>query len=221
MREYDDENIRLYTPVLQRVIILLAVIIAVPVVMWTITTMVRTYVAPPKVPTFQRLTTENPPPSDTASVAASAVPAPAPTAEQAQAGAPTAQLADAGATASDAHTPLLDIRKPAEQAQAVAPSPPAAAAPDCDGGTGSWSPKAGRAGSGATNKTDGGATNRGRFRPADGCTYSGVCRSDNADATDDECNAGLRQQSRKCGACSRPLQAILLGPIQTPTRLRP
>jgi hypothetical protein len=29
--DYDDENIRLYTPVLQRVIILAAVIIAVPV----------------------------------------------------------------------------------------------------------------------------------------------------------------------------------------------
>ncbi len=133
MREYDDENIRLYTPVLQRVIILLAVIIAVPVVMWTITTMVRTYVAPPKVPTFQRLTTENPPPSDTASVAASAVPAPAPTAEQAQAGAPTAQLADAGATASDAHTPLLDIRKPADKTRAVCSFPAGSPAPDCDG----------------------------------------------------------------------------------------
>ena len=50
MRE-DDENIRLYTPILQRIIILAAVIIAVPVVMWTITTFVRTYVAPPPVPT--------------------------------------------------------------------------------------------------------------------------------------------------------------------------
>jgi hypothetical protein len=53
MREYDNENVRLYTPVLQRIIILVAVIIAVPVVMWTITSFVRTYVAPPKVPTFQ------------------------------------------------------------------------------------------------------------------------------------------------------------------------
>ena len=68
MREYDDDNIRLYTPVLQRVIILLAVIIAVPVVMWTITTMVRTYVAPPKAPTFQRMTETQP--ADTASIAA-------------------------------------------------------------------------------------------------------------------------------------------------------
>src|SRR6266704_1495451 len=54
MREYDDygeyrdDHIRLYTPVLQRVIILTAVIIAVPVLMWTVTTFVRSYVARPK-----------------------------------------------------------------------------------------------------------------------------------------------------------------------------
>ena len=58
MREYDDD-IRLYTPVLQRVIILVAVIIAVPVVLWTITAFVRTYVAPPKAPTFQRMALPN------------------------------------------------------------------------------------------------------------------------------------------------------------------
>ncbi len=52
MREYDDD-IRLYTPVLQRIIILVAVIVAVPVVLWTITAFVRSYVAPPKLPTFQ------------------------------------------------------------------------------------------------------------------------------------------------------------------------
>jgi hypothetical protein len=56
MREYDDygeyrdDHIRLYTPVLQRVTILTAVIIAVPVLMWTVTTFVRSYVARPKVP---------------------------------------------------------------------------------------------------------------------------------------------------------------------------
>jgi hypothetical protein len=48
--DYDDENVRLYTPVLQRVIILAGVIIAVPVVMWTITTFVRSYVARPNLP---------------------------------------------------------------------------------------------------------------------------------------------------------------------------
>ena len=124
MREYDDENIRLYTPVLQRVIILLAVIIAVPVVMWTITTMVRTYVAAPKAPVFQRLTDN--PPSDTASVAAVGSRPAAP--EQAQSAAPTGQLADAGTPTSDAHTPLLDIRKPADQTPTtVAPAAPASA----------------------------------------------------------------------------------------------
>lgn len=52
----DDDDIRLYMPVLQRIIILVAVIIAVPVVMWTITALVRTYVGPPQLPTFQRVT---------------------------------------------------------------------------------------------------------------------------------------------------------------------
>ncbi|HTZ01886.1 MAG TPA: hypothetical protein VMC05_06080 [Xanthobacteraceae bacterium] len=91
---------------MQRVIILLAVIIAVPVVMWTITTVVRTYFAPPKLPTFQRIA-ENP---DTAAVTPQAAPA----AAQAQSPAPSGQMADAGTTASDAHMPLLDIRKPVD-----------------------------------------------------------------------------------------------------------
>ena len=124
MREYDDENIRLYTPVLQRVIILLAVIIAVPVVMWTITTVVRTYVAPPKVPTFQRMTENQP--ADTASDATQAAPAPAPAAGQPQSPAASAQMADARTTAPDAHPPLLDIRKPADAQPAAANTPAAA-----------------------------------------------------------------------------------------------
>ena len=48
----DDEDIRQYMPVLRRLIILVAVITAIPVVMWTITSVVRTYVGPPKLPTF-------------------------------------------------------------------------------------------------------------------------------------------------------------------------
>jgi hypothetical protein len=50
-----DEHIQLYVPVLRRIVVLVAVIIAVPVVLWTITVFVRTYVAPPKVPTFRSL----------------------------------------------------------------------------------------------------------------------------------------------------------------------
>lgn len=65
MRAYDEE-VRLYTPVLQRIIILVAVVIAVPVVLWTITGFVRTYVGRPQIPTFQRVTTAQPADGDTA-----------------------------------------------------------------------------------------------------------------------------------------------------------
>jgi hypothetical protein len=63
MREYDDysdDSIRLYTPVLQRVIILAAVVIAVPVLMWTITTFVRSYVARPRVPALEHVASTTP-----------------------------------------------------------------------------------------------------------------------------------------------------------------
>jgi hypothetical protein len=132
MREYED-NIRLYTPVLQRVIILLAVIIAVPVVMWTITTVIHTYVAPPKVPTFQRMTVVEPQPGaptgtqDAAQGSASPTPQPAPAPPPPAP--PVAQVADAGtAPASDARTPLLEIKRPLTAAPAPA-APPDAGAP--------------------------------------------------------------------------------------------
>src|ERR1700752_1353007 len=54
MREYDDD-IRPYVPVLQRLIILVSVIVAVPVVLWTITTFIRTYIGPPHAPNYQRI----------------------------------------------------------------------------------------------------------------------------------------------------------------------
>ena len=161
MREYDDDNIRLYTPVLQRVIILLAVIIAVPVVMWTITTMVRTYVAPPKAPTFQRMTETQP--ADTASIAAPTVAAPAAVAEQAQTAAPPARLADAGA--SEARALLLDIKKP----------PAAAAIAECDDRS-----VAGRTNNGsscAARENGGGTADADRPRPDAGGTRPS--RSDN------------------------------------------
>jgi hypothetical protein len=50
MREYDDNNIQHYAPVLRRIIILVAVITAVPVVLWTITAFMRTYIAQPTIP---------------------------------------------------------------------------------------------------------------------------------------------------------------------------
>jgi hypothetical protein len=55
MRE-DEDQFRQYMPVLRRLIILVAVITAIPVAMWTITAVVRTYVGPPKLPTFRPMT---------------------------------------------------------------------------------------------------------------------------------------------------------------------
>jgi hypothetical protein len=54
MRE-DDDEFRHYVPLLRRIIILVAVITAVPVVLWTITAFVRTYVGPPRIPSFHQL----------------------------------------------------------------------------------------------------------------------------------------------------------------------
>jgi hypothetical protein len=53
MRE--DDDFRHYVPLLRRIIILVAVIIAAPVILWTITVFVRTYVGPPRMPTFHQL----------------------------------------------------------------------------------------------------------------------------------------------------------------------
>jgi hypothetical protein len=53
MRE--DDRFGHVVPLLRRTIVLVAVIIAVPVILWTITNFVRTYVGPPRVPTFRQL----------------------------------------------------------------------------------------------------------------------------------------------------------------------
>jgi hypothetical protein len=52
MRE-DDDSIRLYAPLVRRIMVLVAVVVAVPVVLWTITAFMRTYVGPPRLPTFR------------------------------------------------------------------------------------------------------------------------------------------------------------------------
>ena len=125
MRDYDDDNIRLYTPVLQRVIILAAVIIAVPVVMWTITSFVRTYVAPPKAPTFQRLTENEP--SQSASDAAPAAGAPAAAPQLAPAAPPPAIQPTAAAPVQPMAGPAPAAPPPAIQPTAAASAQPIAA----------------------------------------------------------------------------------------------
>ncbi|MGC1235380.1 MAG: hypothetical protein WA838_12035 [Xanthobacteraceae bacterium] len=110
--DYDDENIRLYTPVLQRVIILAAVIIAVPVLMWTITTFVRSYVARPKLPALEHVASTNTPPRLTAN-------APAPPGSASSPADQSAPPPVEGSSASDA-------AKPASPAPDAANSLPAA-----------------------------------------------------------------------------------------------
>jgi hypothetical protein len=112
MREYDDygeyrdDHIRLYTPVLQRVIILTAVIIAVPVLMWTVTTFVRSYVARPKVPVLQQVAASESPARGPVVSPAPAIPTRPP--DQAAVAPPRG---DTGPALSDARTPGPDIKK--------------------------------------------------------------------------------------------------------------
>ena len=136
MRDYDD-SIRLYTPVFQRIIILVGVVIAVPLVMWTITAFIRTNVERPRAPVYAptamntpvahrrlaRSPRRNRQPQARASLCAQANAQPA-AQPASQSVAPTsAQMADAATTATDARVPLLAIRKPT-----AADQPPAAVA---------------------------------------------------------------------------------------------
>lgn len=118
MRE-DEDQFRQYMPVLRRLIILVAVLIAIPVAMWTITSVVRTYVGPPKLPTFRPMAAA---PDKTGPNEAAA----APVADEAGKGG-RQPAAEAKATASDAGSGVsADNAAPASNANAA---PPAAAAP--------------------------------------------------------------------------------------------
>lgn len=122
----DDNRFQRFVPLLRRVIILLAVLAATPVVLWMITAFVRAYVGPPKVPALRQI----------ASTAPIAAPAPAlaspPITDQAMAApAPpkmadiTASTTDVTATTSDAH----DVASPKSSMLADRPSDSAASAP--------------------------------------------------------------------------------------------
>ncbi len=98
----DDEQFQHYVPLLRRVIILVAVIIAVPVVLWTITAFVHSYFGPPKLPTFRPLVT-----------ASTEKPAPAATAPQAASPPPSAiqhsNVAEPTSPASEARPATMDV----------------------------------------------------------------------------------------------------------------
>jgi hypothetical protein len=105
----DEDDIRHFMPVLRRIIILVAVLTAVPVVLWTITAFVRTYVGPPKLPTFQPMTTSREAPDSAAPVPDTRSPS-APALQKADA-APLPAVVEARATTTDARSPVLEIIK--------------------------------------------------------------------------------------------------------------
>jgi hypothetical protein len=105
----DDDNSQSYAPVLRRIIILVAVITAVPVMLWTITAFMRTYVAQPVIPSARPMAAEastSAPasaPTDTAS-------GPAPTAADANPPPPSPPIVEARATAPDARSADADSK---------------------------------------------------------------------------------------------------------------
>ena len=152
MRDNNYEP-RLLPPVWRRIIILLAVIAAVPVVLWSITAFVRAYVAPPKVPSFRpigAMTSAAPPETSpvTAGAAAQrtaaiednkpAAVSPAATPAVTTAPKPTgmAPIVEARRTATDARVALVDVNsRPSDAPPAPGPavmpdSPSATASPD-------------------------------------------------------------------------------------------
>jgi hypothetical protein len=144
MREDDDFGH--YVPLLRRVIILVAVIIAVPVILWTITAFVRTYVGPPRIPTFHQL-------ASTASINAPSASATAEAAAQPQQGGAdgSGAVVEARATATDARdvaAPKGD--RPAEaDAQGTTPAGAMPPSPLADGNGATGTPSSGQTGAGA------------------------------------------------------------------------
>jgi len=140
MRDYDDyeefhdDSVRLHTPVLQRVLILAAVIIAVPVVMWTITAFVRSYVARPKAPVLQHVAASETPALRAGSQAAdqsapAPQPGPQPGPQRAEAKAPPSAAA-APPTAPPVNTPAPgSVQTVSIQPPAPAPVPATVPAP--------------------------------------------------------------------------------------------
>ena len=141
MREYDDDsNIQHYAPVLRRIIILVAVITAVPVMLWTITAFMHTYIAQPTIPAPRPLaaaTATAAPASPAADTAATNPPTPAAAPSQPAPAATDAKATDDGRgdrtrdSAGNNAAPNVQVAStaalsPAPSAAPTAPSAPAA-----------------------------------------------------------------------------------------------
>lgn len=177
MREHDDyyndENIRLYTPVLQRVIILAAVIIAVPVMMWTITTFVRGYVARPKVPALEHVASTSMPARIPAISPSPPSPAPSPANQSAP------QRVD-GASANDAASLAADARNGPPN---LASAPDAGASPPTANGPSGVSPRSAPTTSAITTATTTGDISTGSTLPAPPAPRPAPRSNDNTAAT--------------------------------------
>jgi hypothetical protein len=151
MREYDDDsNIQHYAPVLRRIIILVAVITAVPVMLWTITAFMHTYIAQPTIsaprplasatdipasPAADKATVNAPGANAPGAAAAPSQPEPTATDSAGNAGAPNVQVAalqPAPSTAPAAPPAPASVTvqaAPAAPAPSVFPDPPSFAPP--------------------------------------------------------------------------------------------
>lgn len=139
----DEDNIRQYLPVLRRIIILVAVLTAIPVVMWTATAFVRSHVSAPRPPALQPMAiAPSSAPADTTVVAASDQP-PTQSANTAQATQPKVSAyaavpapADATPTGATPTFKTASVGAPSNAAQDDATPPVAgsadAAAPPAD-----------------------------------------------------------------------------------------
>jgi hypothetical protein len=99
----DDNRFQRFVPLLRRVIILLAVLAATPVVLWMITTFVRAYVGPPRIPASHQI-------AATAPMAPATAAASAPNSDQATAAAAQAKMADITASTTDVTATASDAR---------------------------------------------------------------------------------------------------------------
>lgn len=124
----DEDHIRQFMPVLRRIIILVAVLTAIPVVMWTITAFVRTYVGPPKTPTFQRIADTTP--AGSTPDGSAAAPSDSGATGSAQTSPRPAVEAKVAATDADANGPASDPNAATAPGGAANAAPPVAAAPN-------------------------------------------------------------------------------------------
>jgi hypothetical protein len=121
----DDNRFQRFVPLLRRVIILLAVLAATPVVLWMITTFVRAYVGPPRIPAPHQIAATTPTVSATAAAST-------PNSDQAAASPVQSKIADVSASTTDVTATASDARdvaSPKGSLLAERPSDGAAAAP--------------------------------------------------------------------------------------------